>query len=239
MKHLLLIDAAECPPKDPAHARSEDEEWYRRHLDGLPGVTFRCVGASDPELESAAAASDALVVSGSPRDAWSDDPAVLRLIGLLHIAVPRGQPVLGVCFGHQLLARSFGGDVRRNPNGWEVGEEEITLTPAGRQSALFAGMPSAFRVIESHQDAVLSLPDDAVLLASNAHTPVQAFALGSKTFGVQFHPEMNGEILRDVWRERREKLRGALRFDLDSALDSANGAPEAAAVFRNFTALLS
>jgi GMP synthase-like glutamine amidotransferase len=90
MKQLLLIDAAECPPKDPARARSEDEEWYRRHLDGLEGVAFRCVAASAPELESAAAASDGLVVSGSPRDAWSDDPVVLRLVGLLRIAVPRG-----------------------------------------------------------------------------------------------------------------------------------------------------
>jgi GMP synthase (glutamine-hydrolysing) len=238
MKQLLLIDAFEAPQNGNSEALAHLDRWFGRYLDPLPGLAVQTIGASSPELETLAARADALMVSGSPLDAWSDDPIVLRLTSLLHIAVTSEQPVFGVCFGHQILARAMGGKVQHNPVGWEVGETEITLTPAGHASPLFAGLPATFRAIAGHQDAVLSLPPDAVLLATNFHTPIQAFAVGDYAFGVQFHPEMNGQILRTLWKDRRERLRGEVRFDLDAALDGAGETPEAGRIFQNFTSLL-
>ena len=74
------------------------------------------------------------------------------------------------------------------------------------------------------------------MLATNAHTPIQAFSFEERIFGVQFHPEMDGEILRDRWKERREKLRGQVGFDLDQALDSAEA--DASRVIQNFVTIL-
>jgi len=239
MKRLLLIDAVEFPPEKAAHPLSDVGNWFGRYCTTLPDVDFHSIPASHPDLETQAAKADGVILSGSPRDAWSDEPAILRLVGLLRVAVNSGQPVFGVCFGHQLLARAFGGKVERNPAGWEIGLSDVTLTTAGHQCGLFAGLPSPLRVIESHQDAVLTLPPDATLLGSTAHSSIQAFALGDRTFGVQFHPEMNGDILRHLWSGRRDRVRPLVPFDLDAALDSVGETPDAARLFANFTALIT
>jgi GMP synthase-like glutamine amidotransferase len=76
----------------------------------------------------------------------------------------------------------------------------------------------------------------AKILATNGHTPIQAFSLDERIFGVQFHPEMDGDILRRLWTERRERLRGEVSFDLDQALDSAEA--DASRIFHNFVAML-
>jgi GMP synthase (glutamine-hydrolysing) len=158
------------------------------------------------------------------------------MLKFVQTIIARRQPVLGVCFGHQLLGRGLGGEVRQHPAGWEVGTCKVKLTDAGLESPLFAGFDPEFDVIESHRDAVFTLPAGARLLATNAHTPIQAFSVEDRFFGVQFHPEMNGEILRHVWTERRVKLRGQVGFDLDQALDSANA--DAPRLFHNFIAAL-
>jgi GMP synthase (glutamine-hydrolysing) len=236
MKRVLLVDAVEPTAERAAHPLGSVERWFGTYLKAERDVSFHVVPGSSPILAAEADAADGVIVSGSPRDAWADSPDVLHLLEFVRRVVSRGQPVLGVCFGHQLLGRGLGADVRRNPAGWEVGARKVELTAAGLESPLFAGFDSEFDVIESHRDAVLTLPSGAKLLAANAHTPIQAFSVDERFFGVQFHPEMDGEILRHVWTERREKLRGTVDFDLDQALDSADA--DASRVFHNFVAIL-
>jgi GMP synthase (glutamine-hydrolysing) len=236
MKRVLLVDAVESPAERAADPPGSVERWFGTYLNFAEEVDFQTVPASSPRLDSEAKAADGVIISGSPRDAWSDAPDVLHLVEFVQRIASRRQPVLGVCFGHQLLARGLGADVRRNPAGWEVGARKVELTPAGLESPLFAGFDAEFEVIESHRDAVLTLPPGAKLLAANAHTPIQAFSVEERFFGVQFHPEMDGEILRHVWTERREKLRGEVGFDLDQALDTADA--DASRIFRNFVAIL-
>ncbi len=134
------------------------------------------------------------------------------------------------------ISRATGGDVGRNPAGWEVGAIPVELTAEGRQSPLFAGFDPEFAAIQSHRDAVFTLPAVAKILATNARAPIQAFSADDRIFGVQFHPEMDGEILRHRWSERREKLRGQVGFDLDRALDTAEA--DASRVLQNFVAML-
>jgi GMP synthase (glutamine-hydrolysing) len=236
MKRVLLVDAVESTAERTAHPVGSVERWFGTYLKAEPDVGFHVVPGSSPMLTSEADAADGVIISGSPRDAWADSPDVLHLLEFAQRIVSRGQMVLGVCFGHQLLGRALGADVRRNPAGWEVGARKVELTAAGLESPLFAGFDAEFGVIESHRDAVLTLPRGAKLLAANAHTPIQAFSVDERFFGVQFHPEMDGEILRQVWAERREKVRGTVDFDLDQALDSADA--DASRVFHNFAAIL-
>jgi GMP synthase (glutamine-hydrolysing) len=196
------------------------------------------IRASTESLSNAAGQADGLIFSGSPRDAWADDPLTHRLISVARESANQGKPLLGVCFGHQLLARAFGGNVQRHPVGWEVGETTVNLTPAAMASPIFAGMPQELHVIESHRDAVLSLPPGGELLAGNEHTPIQAFGIGRNVFGVQFHPEMSGDLLRHLWSDRRDRVRGEVDFDLDERLDSAGRTPEAERIFENFASIV-
>jgi GMP synthase (glutamine-hydrolysing) len=234
MPRVLVIDAVEYQQEETARKLGGPEGWFGRALALPPHVEFSVAGASDPRLASHAASADAVIVSGSPRDAWSDEPEVLELLDVVRDLMAAGRPLLGVCYGHQIMARVAGGEVAPNPAGWEVGNTTVELTPTGLASPLFRAAPLPIEVIESHQDAVLSAPPGSTILARNSHTPVQALSYGRRQFSVQFHPEFTPEILRALWAERRELLRGTLPFDLDAALDGVRPTPRVANLFAHF-----
>jgi GMP synthase (glutamine-hydrolysing) len=136
-----------------------------------------------------------IVLTGShssvtEHQAWSE-----RAARWLPGAVERGIPTLGICYGHQLLAYAFGGKVTDNPNGLEYGTLQIDLRSDYASDELFGALPNPVRMHLCHRQSVLRLPKTARLLASSAMDPHQAFAIGSRAWGVQFHPEFDMEIL--------------------------------------------
>jgi GMP synthase-like glutamine amidotransferase len=106
--------------------------------------------------------------------------------------------ILGICFGHQLLAEILGAEVGSAPEQREVGIETVTLSSEGEQDPIFAGIEKQFPAILGHKDAVITLPKQATLLASTKKCPIQAFRYGKAVYGVQFHPELHYEDLQ--WR---------------------------------------
>jgi GMP synthase (glutamine-hydrolysing) len=148
-----------------------------------------------------------IIVSGSPLSVTEKAPWMLRLGDDLLRAGARGIPVLGVCFGHQLLARAAGGDVVENPRGREIGTVRVQLTEPGRKDVLFAWASGAeIEVQATHVDAVDPLPPGATVLASNENTAAQAYRLSETIAAVQFHPELWGAAMRDLILSRRETL---------------------------------
>ena len=112
------------------------------------------------------------------------------LAGLLDQVVSADFPFLGACYGIGALGRHQGGVVDRR-FGEPVGAVEITLTPAGRRDPLLGELPAAFEAFIGHKEAVSRLPGHAVLLASSAGCPVQAFRVGANVYATQFHPELD------------------------------------------------
>jgi len=145
-----------------------------------------------------------IIVTGSPLSVTEKAPWMLELgDDLLRSDIP----VLGVCFGHQLLARAAGGEVVVNPRGREIGTVTVKLTPAGRRDPLFAWASGAeIEVQATHLDAVDPLPPRATILASNENCAVQAYRLSETVAGVQFHPELWAEAMKDLILSRKEKL---------------------------------
>ena len=112
------------------------------------------------------------------------------LAGLLDQVVSADFPFLGACYGIGALGRHQGAVIDRR-FAEPVGAVEITLTPAGRRDPLLAGLPAAFQAFTGHKEAVSKLPGHAVLLASSAGCPVQAFRIGGNVYATQFHPELD------------------------------------------------
>jgi GMP synthase (glutamine-hydrolysing) len=135
-----------------------------------------------------------IIFSGGPASVHADgaptiDPAIYRA----------GVPVLGICYGAQLVASQLGGEVRRTGGG-EYGRTPLTRTPAG--SLLFAETPTDQTVWMSHGDAIVAAPDGATITACSPGAPVAAFEDRERAlYGLQFHPEVvhtdrGGELLR-------------------------------------------
>ncbi|MCH2136185.1 MAG: type 1 glutamine amidotransferase [Phycisphaerales bacterium] len=150
---------------------------------------------------------DGLVIMGSP-DRLTDGSAAHAdaEMDLARLAHEAGLPVLGICFGAQVLAQSLGGTLGPLEGGVRVGMHDITLTPAGRDDPLLAGLPWTMSCLHWNRDVATSLPPDAVLLASGPASDVQAWRLGTRTYAVQFHPEMHPGVIDAIISEDRPDL---------------------------------
>lgn len=141
---------------------------------------------------------DALVVMGGPQQAYDDSsaPWLRPTKELLRSAVHAGVPTLAICLGAQLLAEATGGRVAKGADGVEAGARLVARRDAAWKDELFADVPFTPTVVQWHEDAIVDLPPGAVLLASSSRYPNQAFRVGARAWGLQFHLEPPPEMVR-------------------------------------------
>jgi GMP synthase (glutamine-hydrolysing) len=188
------------------HLHGDYPAWFARALGfAMPVVRAHQGERLGPALDRER--PQGIIVSGSPLSVTERAPWILALGDELLRAGERGTPVLGVCFGHQLLAHAAGGEVVLNPRGREIGTVRVQLTEEGLRDPLFAwAEANEIEVQATHLDAVDPLPPRATLLASNENCAAQAFRLSETIAAVQFHPELWAEAMRDLLLSRRDKL---------------------------------
>jgi GMP synthase (glutamine-hydrolysing) len=177
--------------------------------------------------------ADAFIMTGSSSSVTERAPWMLRAEELLRRIVLARVPLFGICFGHQMIAQALGGEVTKNPLGREIGTVRVTRT---MDDPLFAGLPRAFDVHATHVDAVMRPPPGALVLARTALDPVAAFAIGDRVRAVQFHPELDAEIMRGYLLARAGILRGE-GLDPDAMLARVHDGTRGHDVLRNFARL--
>jgi GMP synthase (glutamine-hydrolysing) len=179
--HLALIDASLGTP----HAKRNFPREVDASLtvyDANEGDMPPPLGAS-PRPSASPPAFDGVIISGSQSSVYDDERAwIAELSRWVEGAIADGLPILGVCWGHQLLAQVLGGTVKGGS--YELGYVNI-LQEA--DDPIWNGIPTPFTAFASHSDHVVELPTGATLLASN-ETGVQAFR-HEQVYAVQFHPE--------------------------------------------------
>jgi GMP synthase (glutamine-hydrolysing) len=152
---------------------------------------------------------DALVVMGGSPNVDEGHEWLAREMQLVRDCVSGGVPVMGVCLGAQVMAAACGGLVSRGHAGPEVGAGRIHLRPEAQADPLFAGMPAIVEAVQWHWYGVEQLPPGATWLASSPVYPYQAFRLGDRAWGIQFHPETPPEQVDQWTDEDLEPIRAA------------------------------
>lgn len=206
MKNVLLLKAGDAAASVQLSV-GDYESWFIETV-GMERCRFdiRHVHRGAP-LPPSAAGYDAVMMTGSPASVTQPEPWMQRAADFMLDTAARGTPVLGVCFGHQLLAHAHGAQVVRNVvHGREIGLVQVQLSAEGLEDALFHGLPRSFTVYATHEDIVERAPAGATVLAGNENTALQALAFGPLIRGVQFHPEVQPAAMRALILARADKL---------------------------------
>lgn len=224
MAALLVIKTGAAPPALVSR-RKDFETWICTGLGIHVGDTQLVNVYLDEALPPARDVAGAVITGSSSmvtdRAPWSE-----RTAEWLREAVRVELPILGICFGHQLLAHALGGVVDYNPLGRHIGTVDVALREEARGDALFGAFSETMHLPVSHRQSVVQLPEGAVLLASAALDPNHAFRVGPCAWGVQFHPEFDANIVRGYIEARRDEMQRE-QLDPDAlwndAIDSADG----------------
>ncbi|CAA6662394.1 unnamed protein product [Spirodela intermedia] len=148
---------------------------------------------------------DGYVITGSAADAHATDVDWINCLCDALVLHRQGKRLLGICFGHQILARALGGKTGRAEVGWEVGVKSLQVDSEKVSHLYGLAFPSTVRAIESHQDQVtsrLNSSPGAVQLASSERTKVEMFAVGDHVLGMQCHPEFSEDVMIDLINSR-------------------------------------
>lgn len=217
--HLALLDAS----LDTPHA----ERNFRRELDadltvynvnqgempppiGDPNGTMQKDGTPTPSFDGA-------IITGSQSSVYDDRPWILTISKWVHGAIADGLPLLGVCWGHQLLAQILGGTVKGGS--YELGYVRVAQEAA---DPIWDGIDNPFTVFATHSDHVVAMPPDATLLAAN-ETGVQAFRY-EQVYAVQFHPEYDLRTAKAMIRSKdiaQPEIEAAFDSCTDENVDAA------------------
>ncbi|NOR19053.1 MAG: glutamine amidotransferase, partial [Xanthomonadales bacterium] len=170
------------------------EDWFAEGL-GVQGLLQVDVFKEQPL--PAAQGLSGIVITGSAamvsdKQDWSE-----RTAEWLAQAVSKGIPVLGICYGHQLLAHALGGRVGLNPAGRQIGTVTTQLLDSAKDDSLLKSLPSTFLSQTSHSEVVLELPPNAVRLATSPLDENFSIRFDEKVWGVQFHPEFSRSVMSE------------------------------------------
>lgn len=170
---------------------------------GPAGVDLRVYEVTRGELPASLDECDGWITSGSRRSCYEDEGWIEALGDIARELAERRQPHVGICFGHQLVARALGGEVRRAEVGWGIGARTFSVTSSAPWMRPEA---DRFTILMSHRDQVTRLPEGAEVLATADYCPVGAYRIDDHVFCVQGHPEFVPDLCRALIEKRRDAL---------------------------------
>ncbi len=205
MGKLLKVQIIACGPglEEITSVHGVSSDWVQsiiRHKVSSTKIVKAYLGEK-PLIEN----NTAWIIMGSRYSAYDKLDWIDNLKSRIRLAVSNKIPILGICFGHQIICSALGADVSDNQEGWEIGSSKVSLTEEGLSSPLFEGFEESFFVYQSHHDVVSRLPKNMNLLCSNRFG-VQSVSFFDFVFGVQFHPEFSYEVMNAYYDARTKGM---------------------------------
>ena len=171
---------------------------------GSTGITFSEVPVLDGVFPASVDDYDGYLVTGSAAGVYDDFDWIDPLKAFIRDIHAAGKPLVGVCFGHQIIAQALGGTCIKWPGGWGVGTYDVAL------DTLPDWMPGreTVRLIHFHQDQVTALPEEAVHLGSTSFCQNAMYYIGDTVFSMQGHPEFSADYTGALLDLREDTIGG-------------------------------
>jgi GMP synthase-like glutamine amidotransferase len=188
--------------------------------------TFRTWRVLDMDFPASVHDAQGWLITGSRHGAYEDHPFIPPLEDFIRRSFAADVPMVGICFGHQIIAQAMGGTVKQFAKGWAVGPTDYDFD--GEKVTLNAW----------HRDQVTRVPDGATVIASNDFCENAALLYGNRAFTVQAHPEFGDEFLDGLMRTRGpglvpDDLMAKARARLNQPNDSGRMARRIAQFFKH------
>ncbi len=179
------------------------------------------------EYPDSSVAFDAFLISGSKKGVYDPDPWIADLSEFVRSCTLDRRKLVGICFGHQLIAHALGGYTSKSEKGWGLGLQEFDITT---QKPWMVPTLNRCALYFSHQDQATSLPVGAELLGGSDFCPNAMYCIGDQVLGIQGHPEISHSLMVQVIERRKEQVGSKVYSDARSSLN--NGTPDARTVAR-------
>ena len=180
------------PPAEMVGTHGSYPDLFAALLAGR-GFAFRTWAVLDGQIPEQVTEADGWLITGSRHGAYEPHDWIPPLEAFIRDAIAASHPLVGICFGHQIMTQALGGEVRKFPDGWGLGAEVYDIDGLG-----------AVSLNAVHQDQVLSLPPGAVSEGRSAFCAHAAIRYGPNAWSVQPHPEMGAAFLADLLEARRD-----------------------------------
>jgi GMP synthase-like glutamine amidotransferase len=203
-------------------------EAYIRFLQsGGASFTYTGFNVALGEFPESVETCDAYVITGSPNGVYDEEPWIAALMQFIHDAYAADKKLVGICFGHQVLAHALGGHTEKSDKGWGLGLKQFNVTTKKQWMSTEAGQ---YALYFAHQDQVITLPSQAELLGGNGFCPNAMFVMGNQVLGVQGHPEFTKSIMQDILAGKNENVSQKVLTTATKSLQ--NGVPDNATFAR-------
>ena len=197
----------------------------------FPGESVRVFNVALGELPGSARDCDAWIISGSPKGAYDPDPWIAKLGGFIQAAHQDKAKLIGVCFGHQLVAEALGGKAEKSTKGWGVGVRKFRIV---EESPWMQPKLGEVSLLFSHQDQVTTLPPGARLLGTDDFCPHQMYRIGKHIFCLQGHPEYTPDFMKGRLDSRIDRIGKSVYDVAVQSLAQKTNAPEIGEWMRRF-----
>lgn len=231
MKYIYILKIGETFKTTKAKLGDFDD-WIINNL-GRSNKTIKVIDILNNDKLPIIKGTSGFIISGShsmisEELQWSKE--LEKYIRKIH---SKEVPLLGICYGHHLIAKALGGKSGKNRNGKEIGRVKIKNSRNANADLLFKDFPKHLYTFETHYQSVLKLPRNSVVLSSNSKDQHQAVRFSDSTWGVQFHPEFDKNIMKEYVLNEEDDLK-ELGINIKHLLDNINRCDTSNKILNNF-----